>query len=287
MVEIKVKQAHRSNYGNSRPTSNIKYLVIHYTSNDGDTDEANGKYFADNVVKASAHYFVDDDSITQSVPDNYAAWAVGGNKYASCSRTGGGTYYKICTNSNSLSIEICDDVKNGKVYPSAKTIENALELAKVLMKKYNIPVSNVIRHFDVTGKLCPAYWCGSAENDKLWKVAFLHKLGVPNTTLEYSLQQFVRDVQSVTGSKVDGIAGQETLSNTITVSAILNRKHPVVKFIQERLLAMGYKQVGVADGIAGAKFTTAVKAYQRDIGTTVDGEITARAKTWKSLLGMI
>ncbi len=286
MVTIKVHHANKANYGKSRSTSSIRYLVIHYTSNDGDTDEANGKYFANNVVKASAHYFVDDDSITQSVPDNYVAWAVGGNKYASCSRTGGGKYYGKCTNSNSLSIEICDDVKNGKVYPSAKTIENALELAKMLMKKYSIPVSNVIRHFDVTGKLCPAYWCGSAENDKLWHVAFLYKLG-KTSQVEYSLEQFVRDVQSVTGSKVDGIAGQETLGNTVTVSATLNRKHPTVKFIQQRLLAMGYQQVGTADGIAGQKFTTAVKAYQRDIGTTVDGEITARAKTWKSLLGMI
>lgn len=76
---MKEHLANKANYGSKRDLSKIKYLVIHYTSNDGDSDEANGKYFAREVVKASAHYFVDDDPVTQSVPDNYAAYAVGGN----------------------------------------------------------------------------------------------------------------------------------------------------------------------------------------------------------------
>lgn len=172
-MNIKQHLANKKNYGASRSTSKIKYLVIHYTGNDGDTDENNGKYFANNYVGASAHYFVDDDSVTQSVPDNYVAWSVGGNKYSDCSKTGGGKYYGKCTNTNSISIELCDDVKNGVVYPSAKTIENALELTEYLMKKYNIPKENVIRHFDVTGKYCPKYWM---DNTK-WKNEFWNKLG--------------------------------------------------------------------------------------------------------------
>lgn len=44
------------------------------------------------------------------------------------------------------------------------------------MKKYNIPQSNVIRHFDVTGKSCPAYWCGDATKNSLWKTVFWNKL---------------------------------------------------------------------------------------------------------------
>ena len=175
---IKTNLANRANYGNSRNTANIKFLVIHYTGNDGDTDENNGNYFKNNVIKTSAHYFVDDDSVTQSVPDNYIAYHCGAEgKYK----------HGTCRNSNSIGIEICDDVKNGKIYPSALTIENALELTKHLMKKYNIPAANVIRHYDVTGKLCPAYWCGSAENDALWKTAFWNKLGIttnPATTAE-------------------------------------------------------------------------------------------------------
>ena len=173
---LKTYKANKENYGGKRSTAKIKYIVIHYTGNDGDTDENNGKYFKNNIVKASAHYFVDDDSVTQSVPDAYIAWSVGGSKYSNCGKTGGGKYHGKCTNANSISVELCDDVKDGKVYPSAKTIENAIELVKFLMKKHNIPQENVIRHFDVTGKSCPAYWCGSDAKDKKWKTEFWNKL---------------------------------------------------------------------------------------------------------------
>lgn len=176
-MNIKTNLANRNNYGAARDLSKIKYIVIHYTGNDGDTDESNARYFKNNVVQSSANYFVDDDSITQSVPDNYVAWAVGGKKYASASQTGGAKYYGICTNTNSISIELCDDVRNGVIYPSAKTIQNALELTKTLMKKYNVPASNVIRHFDVTGKICPGYWAGTSEKDAKWKTEFWNKLG--------------------------------------------------------------------------------------------------------------
>lgn len=102
----------------------------------------------------------------------------------------------------------------------------------------------------------------------------------------YSLTQFVYDVQAVTGSAVDGIAGPETLRNTVTVSARVNRTHPIVKAVQKRLYALGYTQVGEADGIAGTKFKETVIAFQKDNACTADGEITARNKTWRKLLGM-
>ena len=156
-MTIKTNLAARANYGSSRATGTIKYIVLHYTGNDGDTDESNGKYFRDNDVGVSAHYFVDDDSVTRSVPDNYVAWAVGGKKCASCAQTGGGKFYGKCTNANSISIEMCDSKKDGTVQASDETIANAQALTLELMKKYNVPVENVIRHFDVTGKLCPAY----------------------------------------------------------------------------------------------------------------------------------
>ena len=102
----------------------------------------------------------------------------------------------------------------------------------------------------------------------------------------YSLKQFIRDVQEATGAKVDGIAGKETLAKTITVSATKNRKHAVVRTIQQYLNASGY-DCGNADGIAGKKFTAAVKAFQKAKGCAADGEITAGGRTWKKLLGMI
>lgn len=114
----------------------------------------------------------------------------------------------------------------------------------------------------------------------------VNAIGTINTSSEYERTQFIMDVQAATGSKVDGKAGQETIGNTVTVSATVNRKHKVVSAIQKRLNALGYN-CGVVDGIAGSKFTAAVKAYQSDHGCVVDGEITAKKKTWKSLLGMI
>lgn len=163
--KLKKNLANKKNYGGHRSTSNIAYIVIHYTANDGDHDESNGAYFHNNVVGASAHYFVDSDSITQSVPDDYIAYAVGGNY-------GGGKYYGKCTNANSISIELCDDFKNGTIYPSDKTIKNAIAFTKKLMKKYNIPQKKVIRHYDVNGKKCPAYWV----KDSLWKKEFWNLL---------------------------------------------------------------------------------------------------------------
>lgn len=97
--------------------------------------------------------------------------------------------------------------------------------------------------------------------------------------------QFIKDVQAAIGAKVDGIAGTETLSKTITVSATKNRKHKVVKAIQEYLNYLGY-DCGTVDGIAGAKFTSAVKKYQFDKKCVQDGVITAKCATWKKLLGL-
>lgn len=143
-VNIRKYPANAGNVGGTRAAGAIKYIVIHYTGNDGDTALDNAKYYASNVVKTSAHYFVDEKEIVQSVDDLRIAWAVGGKKYPSCAQTGGGTMYGKCKNANSISIEICDAKKDGVYAPGAKTVAQALELTKALMKKYNIPASNVI-----------------------------------------------------------------------------------------------------------------------------------------------
>lgn len=102
----------------------------------------------------------------------------------------------------------------------------------------------------------------------------------------YTLKEFVMDIQKATGAKVDGIAGPETLSKTVTLSSIKNNRHAAVKAVQKRLAQLGYTEVGSADGIAGAKFNAAVKHFQKDNGCYADGEITAGKTTWKKLLGM-
>lgn len=175
---LKTNIANRKNYGSSRKTSKIKYIVIHYTANDGDTDESNARYFKNNVVGASAHYFVDDNSVTQSVHDNYIAWHCGGKRYSDYKKTGGAKYYKKCTNNNSIGIELCDTVKNGKYGFTDKTIKNAVALVKDKMDQYKVPADKVIRHFDVTGKVCPKPF---VDDEKAWK-EFKAKLTKKTTT---------------------------------------------------------------------------------------------------------
>ncbi|MBO5323462.1 MAG: N-acetylmuramoyl-L-alanine amidase [Oscillospiraceae bacterium] len=101
-----------------------------------------------------------------------------------------------------------------------------------------------------------------------------------------SFREFVRQLQKAIGAAVDGIPGPETLGKTPTLSAAKNYRHPAVKLVQQRLHDLGYTQVGKADGIAGRKFTAGVKAYQKDHGCVIDGEITAGHKTWRCLLEM-
>ena len=93
--------ANAGNYGGTRTAAQIKYLVFHYTGNDGDKAANNAAYFQNNIVKASAHYFVDDACVYRSVPDLRVAWAVGGSKYPNAAATGGGTMYGKITNTNS------------------------------------------------------------------------------------------------------------------------------------------------------------------------------------------
>ena len=158
---IKKKLAKRCNYGAKRLISVIIKIVLHFTANDGATDEANGNYFANNNVGASAHVFIDDDSITQSVPDNYVAYSVGGRKYPG---TKGGKLYRKATNANTYNIEMCDVLKNGKHDVSEKTLENTIDFVRVKMKEFNLTVDDVIRHYDVNGKPCPAYFV----DEKKW-----------------------------------------------------------------------------------------------------------------------
>ena len=102
----------------------------------------------------------------------------------------------------------------------------------------------------------------------------------------YTLAEFVSDIQKACGASVDGVAGPETLGKTPTLSAHKNSNHEAVRPVQMRLLALGYSEVGNADGEAGAMFTSAVAHFQKDNGCEVDGEITAGALTWQKLLGM-
>ena len=158
MKSVRLELAHRANYGVRR--GKIEWIVMHYTANDGDSGMSNARYFqkALNPV-ASAHYFVDDREIVQSVPDEYVAYHCGAYKYR----------HPFCRNYNSIGIEMCDSKRDGTVKATEQTIRNAAELAAALCERYGLPVSHIIRHYDVTGKRCPKYWVDDPEGIKKFR----------------------------------------------------------------------------------------------------------------------
>lgn len=128
-------------------SKNNKYIVLHYTANNGDTALNNAKYFYDTYRGASAHYFVDENEIVQVVSDKNVAWHCGSTSYV----------HSECRNTNSIGIEMCSrQYSDGTYYIKDEVRERSLELVHYLMDKYDIPLTNVIRHYDVTGKICPA-----------------------------------------------------------------------------------------------------------------------------------
>lgn len=137
-----------------RDYKNVKYIALHYTSNKGDTAENNGNFFKNvNTEKVGTHFIVDQKgNVVKSVTLNHAAWAVGGGKYSDCNKTGGGKYYKKCTNANSVSIELCDIVDKK---PSDEMVAAVWRTIKYI-RKYCPNAQTIIRHFDVNGKHCPA-----------------------------------------------------------------------------------------------------------------------------------
>lgn len=125
--------------------TNIQYLAIHYVGAVSSA-KANCSYFYSEYRGASAHYFVDDTSIWQCVLDKDIAWHVGANSYR----------HPYCRNSNSIGIEMCCFNNNGTLDMSEAVINNTIELAAYICKKYGITIDRVVRHYDVTGKSCPA-----------------------------------------------------------------------------------------------------------------------------------
>ncbi|MFI3115656.1 MAG: peptidoglycan recognition family protein [Clostridia bacterium] len=135
-----------------------KYIVVHYTGNNGDSAINNAIYFHSDNRGASAHYFVDEDDIVQVVLDENIGWH--------CGTTGTYKHFE-CRNANSIGIEMCSRIDGyGKYYIKDEVIEKTQELIRYLMKLHNIPLENVIRHYDVTGKICPA---PMVTDEELWE----------------------------------------------------------------------------------------------------------------------
>lgn len=186
-----IKQS-STNSVNYCPNRSINWIVIHYTAGVYSSKGAarnTASWFANPSAGGSADFIVDDAEIVQFSPDinNYLCWHAGVD-YS------GGTapYWGICTNANSIGIEVCSCNKTGTMtaandnnyYFTDAAVNNTIELVKYLMNKYNIPASHVIRHWDVCRKACPGIrgWntYGGSNEDK-W-LEFKKKIsGATNT----------------------------------------------------------------------------------------------------------
>lgn len=242
-------------------------------------------------ISVCVHGFIGklaDGSIAtyQTLPWDHRAWHAGGS-----------------ANDTHIGFEICeDDLKDGEYFK--KVYQEAIELCVYLCKMFGFTEKDIICHsegckkgiasnhgdvmhwFPKHGKSMDTFrdevkalLDGEEKVEEPVQVA-------PAPVESYSLTQFVKDIQKACGAAVDGIAGWETLSKTVTLSATKNRKHAAVKPVQKRLYALGYTEVGEADGIAGSMFDQAVKRFQKDNGCWVDGEITKGNSTWRKLLGI-
>lgn len=133
------------------PLRQVNGVVIHYTANPGTTAKENRDYFEGlsktHTTKASAHFIVGlQGEVIQCIPTKEIA-------YASNSR-----------NSDTIAIEVCYKKSSGKF--EKKTYWSAVRLTAWLCQKFDLSANQVIRHYDVTGKLCPKYY---VEHPSAWK----------------------------------------------------------------------------------------------------------------------
>ena len=135
------------------PLEDINAVVIHYVGNPGTTARANRNYFASLAsgkegTYASSHFVVGlEGEVIQCVPLTEIA-------YASNSR-----------NEDTVSIEVCHPDETGAFAP--ESYESVVKLTAWLCETFRLdPESDVIRHYDVTGKICPKYY---VENEDAWE----------------------------------------------------------------------------------------------------------------------
>ena len=137
----------------STPQDNI-WIVIHNTA--GGTASSVTKYFHSGAEgrNVSTHYVIDDKEIYKLLENNWKG----------IHTTGQGQKWKdnpidasSCSNSNSIGIEVADDLGKGGV-DLKKAAEVCIELCRYLMKEMNIDVDHVVRHGDTQDKDCPHYF---------------------------------------------------------------------------------------------------------------------------------
>lgn len=120
--------------------STPKRICVHYTGDVGTNADRLALFFtANSAAKTSSHYIVGiNGEVIRCIPNNEIAYAAANQ------------------NADTIHIEVCYKQASGQF--ESKTIEALGQLVRSLMKKYNIPAAKVLRHYDITGKHCPAYY---------------------------------------------------------------------------------------------------------------------------------
>ena len=216
MVQIKQMIVSKSiqnrlTYGGKNP---VKYIMIHQTANTSKGANAymHAKLQANgNSRQASWHYQVDADNIYQSFPDTAQAWHAGNRYY----------------NQNSIGIELTVNSDGNYI----GTVEHGAELVKYLMNKHNVPISNVIRHKDASGKYCPRELL-DGKNGITWAKFKQMVQGAstpkpapskPSKPANKTIEQLADEV--IAGKHGTGEARKKSLgSNYSAVQALVNKK---------------------------------------------------------------
>lgn len=194
-----------SNYRAGR-TQPVRYIVMHYTANNGDTAKNNCDYYHRvGGLQASAHYFCDEHGAMQSVRECDTAWHCGARAY----------WHPECRNANSIGIEMCSRKRaDGSYYIKPETVANAAALAREIMQRYGIDTDHVLRHYDVTGKRCPMPW---VDDPAQW-TAFLAMLTPehPNEEEEENMVKYktIDDVPEWYRSEVQELMDAGALKGT-------------------------------------------------------------------------
>ena len=194
-----------ANYRAGR-TQPVRHIVMHYTANNGDTAKNNCDYYHRvGGLQASAHYFVDEHGVMQSVLEGDTAWHCGARAY----------WHPECRNANSIGIEVCSRKRaDGSYYILPETVANAAALARDIMQRYGIDTDHVLRHYDVTGKRCPMPW---VDDPAQW-TAFLAMLTPehPNEEEEENMVKYktIADVPEWYRSEVQELMDAGALKGT-------------------------------------------------------------------------
>lgn len=253
----------------SRGNIKIQFIVCHYLG----VPNADNPYLYGGGY--GGHFYVHRNGTTYCAADPRTAvvWHCGGGLQGS----GGHQFHGVCTNYNSIGIECgvyyTDNVKEGdgdsnKWYFSEETQESLVRLVSKLMDEYKIDIDHVIRHYDVTGKICPNPYVKNNGKNGNWTW----------DEFKANLKQYRKNGSITIPDRASAPVSVPTSSNTKTYLS-KGDNSSAVKTMQTMLIACGYScGKSGADGDFGENTLTAVKAFQKASGLAVDGLYGTKSK---------